>query len=249
MTSTQHSQTQHAQLTLPGQSHTAEGRHDHTGMYVMHFGFRRDLASLASAVANTPLGDTATWSALQVRWRLFADVLHHHHAAEDDYYWPALSAAVQLRGTADDQRLVAAVEDEHAGIDPALAACAAGFAEALAHPCESHRAALEVRIVTFREALDEHLAHEEGETLPLVQRVMTAAEFAASEQAIERHAYPLRMILVVLPWAWHRLPADAEARMQASVGPVLRLLHRLLRGGFERRERVAFRYSDVLLPD
>ena len=102
MTTTQHTK---AQLTLPGQSHTAEGPHDHTGMYVMHFGFRRDLANLASAVANTPLGDTSTWSALQVRWQLFADILHHHHAAEDDYYWPALSAAVQLRGTADDQRL------------------------------------------------------------------------------------------------------------------------------------------------
>ncbi len=249
MTSTQHTKTQRTQLTLPGQSHTAEGRHDHAGMYVMHFGFRRDLAGLASAVANTPLGDTATWSALQVRWHLFAEILHHHHAAEDDYYWPALSAAVQLRGTGDDHRLVAAMEDEHAGIDPALAACAAGFAEVLGHPCESHRAALEVRIVTFREALDEHLAHEEGETLPLVQRVMTEAEFAASEQAIERHAYPPRMIPVVLPWVLHRLPADAAARMQASVGPVLRLLYRLLRGGFERRERMAFRYSDVLLPD
>ena len=246
MTTTQHTK---AQLKLPGQSHAAEGPHDHAGMYVMHFGFRRDLANVASAVANTPLGDTATWNALQVRWQLFADILHHHHAAEDDYYWPALSAAVQLRGTADDQRLVAAMEDEHAGIDPALAACAAGFAEVLAHPCESHRAALEVRIVTFREALDEHLAHEEGETLPLVQRVMTKAEFAASEQAIERHAYPPQMIPVVLPWVWHRLPADAAAWMQASGGPVLRLLHRLFRGGFERRERVAFRYSDVLLPN
>ena len=251
MTTTQHPLTQHplAQLTLPGQSHTAEGRHDHTGMYVMHFGFRRDLANLASAVANTPLGDIATWSALQVRWQLFADILHHHHAAEDDYYWPALMAAVQVRGTAEDRRLVAAMEDEHAAIDPALAACAAGFAEVLAHPCESHRTALEVRIVSFRAVLDEHLAHEEGETLPLVQQVMTAADFAASEKAIERHAYPLRMIPVVLPWVGHRLPADAAARTQVSLGPVLRLLHRLLRGGFERRERAAFRYSDVVMPD
>ena len=169
MTTTQGSKPQRTktQLTLPGQSHTAEGPHDHTGMYVMHFGFRRDLAGLASAVARTPLGDTATWTAVQQRWQLFADILHHHHAGEDAYYWPALSAAVQARGTVDDQRLVAAMEDEHAGIDPALTACAAGFAELLAHPCESHRAALEVRIVTFREALDEHLAHEEGDTLPL----------------------------------------------------------------------------------
>ena len=43
-----------SQLSLPGQSHTAEGPHDHTGMYVMHFGFRRDLTNFASAVAHTP---------------------------------------------------------------------------------------------------------------------------------------------------------------------------------------------------
>ena len=215
----------------------------------MHFGFRRDLANLASAVARTPLGDTATWRALQARWILFAEVLHHHHAAEDDYYWPALSAAVALRGTADDQRLVADMEDEHAEIDPALAACEAGFAEVIGHPCESHRAALEVRIATFREALAAHLIHEEGETLPLVHRVMTAEEFAASERAIARHGYPPPMIPIVLPWAWHRLPADAIERTGAQAGLLIRLLHRALRRGFERREQLAFRYSEAVLPD
>lgn len=237
------------QVTLPGQSHTAEGPHDHTGMYVMHFGFRRDLTNLASAVARTPLGDAATWRALQARWVLFAQVLHHHHAAEDDHYWPALSAAVARRGTAEDQRLVADMEDEHAEIDPALAACEAGFAEVIAHPCESHRAALEVRIATFREALDAHLAHEEGETLPLVQRVMTVEEFAASERAIERHGYPPRMIPTVVPWAWHRLPAEASDRIGAQAGALMRLLPRLLRRRFERREQLAFRYSEAVLPD
>lgn len=245
MTTTQ----QHAaQLSLPGQSHTAEGPHDHTGMYVMHFGFRRDLANLASSVARTPLGDAATWQALRARWLLFAEVLHHHHAAEDDHYWPALSAAVTARGTTADQRLVAAMEDEHAEIDPALAACRAGFADLLQHPCEAHRAALEIRIETFREALDAHLAHEEGQTLPLIQRVMTAQEFAAAERAIERHAYPPRMIPTVVPWAWHRLPAEAVQRIGAQAGPAMRLLHRLLRRGFERREQQAFRYSDAVLP-
>lgn len=245
MTSTQHAITQ---LSLPGQSHTAEGPHDHTGMYVMHFGFRRDLANLASAVANTPLGDSVTWQALPTRWATFAEILHHHHAAEDDHYWPALSAAVALRGTTDDQRLVDSMEDEHAAIDPALAACEAGFNDLVAHPCEAHRAALEVRIATFREALDEHLAHEEGETLPLIQRVMTSEEFAAAEQAIERNSYPPRMIPTVVPWAWHRLPAEAVERIGAQAGPVIRLLHRLCRRRFERGERIAFRYSEAVLP-
>jgi hypothetical protein len=42
------------QLTLPRQSHTAEGPHDQTGMYVMHHALRRDLEKFVLAVQNTP---------------------------------------------------------------------------------------------------------------------------------------------------------------------------------------------------
>ena len=74
------------QLDLPGQTHVAEGPNDQTGMYVMHFAFRRDLAAFASSVRATPLGDTETWVALGRRWARFANTLHHHHSAEDTLY-------------------------------------------------------------------------------------------------------------------------------------------------------------------
>ena len=61
------------QLDLPGQTHVAEGPNDQTGMYVMHFAFRRDLAAFASSVRATPLGDHETWQALGARWARFAD--------------------------------------------------------------------------------------------------------------------------------------------------------------------------------
>ena len=134
MTSTQHTKTQRTQLTLPGQSHTAEGRHDHAGMYVMHFAFRRDLAAFASSVRATPLGDQATWQALGARWARFADTLHHHHRAEDTLYWPVLLAAVESRGTEADRAEVRAMSDEHADIDPLVRACAQGFADVVEHP-------------------------------------------------------------------------------------------------------------------
>lgn len=236
------------QVTLPGQAHTAEGPHDHVGMYVMHFSFRRDLANFVSAVGNTPLGDDTTWRALQARWRLFAEILHHHHTAEDEHYWPALAVAARARGTAEDEATIVAMEHEHAAIDPALTACADGFEEVVTHPCDAHRNALEIRLTTLREALDAHLAHEERETLPLVQRVMTTAEFAASEKAIEQ-AYPPKLIISVLPWVTHRLPTEASTRLFATGGPVIRLLYRLARGRFERREQIAFRHSDAVLPE
>ena len=77
-----------AQIDLPGQACIADGPIDHTGMYVMHFALRRDIADLVSATALTPPTETVTWRALARYWALFAEALHHHHTAEDDHYWP-----------------------------------------------------------------------------------------------------------------------------------------------------------------
>ena len=77
-----------AQLTLPGQSHTAEGPHDQTGMYVMHHGFRRDLDRFLAAVEITPVSEAEVWAELRRRWDRMAEVLHHHHTVEDEALWP-----------------------------------------------------------------------------------------------------------------------------------------------------------------
>ena len=88
------------------------------------------------------------------------------------------------------------------------------------------------------------------ETLPLVQRVDDGSgvrRLGAGDRAawLSDADDPSGAALGNAPAA----TADAAAPMQASAGPVIGLLHRLLRTGFERRERKAFRYSDVLLPD
>ncbi|MBK6763833.1 MAG: hemerythrin domain-containing protein [Micrococcales bacterium] len=162
------------QLNLPGQSSVAEGPRDHSGMYIMHYAFRRDLANFTSAVQGTPLGDRDVWEAMAARWLRFVGVLHHHHSAEDTYYWPVLREAAAQRGTGADAQILVAMEDEHAGIDPSLAACTAAFDAVVDHPCEDHRNALAVRLAALREMLAEHLRHEETEALALVQRVVTA---------------------------------------------------------------------------
>ena len=90
--------TQRPQICLPGQSHVAEGPHDHSGMYVMHFALRRDLDHFVPAVRRTPVGDTDTWEALRDRWLFFADVLHHHHGVEDSTYWPTVAQRARSAG-------------------------------------------------------------------------------------------------------------------------------------------------------
>jgi hypothetical protein len=232
------------QVRLPGQAHVAEGPHDQTGMYLMHHAFRRDLARFEAAARRTPVDATGTWRALAARWQRFLTVLHHHHLVEDSAFWPVLLDAVRADADADADAvaLLTAMEAEHAGIDPAVAACTAAFADLLAHPCDEHREALDRHVTTTRAALLAHLAHEETEALPLLQRVMTDDQFAACEAAAAR-GYPPRLFPFLVPWVCDEVPADVAERFLAQAGRAYVLLLRLLRGRYARRERAAFRFA------
>ncbi|MCW2761057.1 MAG: hemerythrin protein [Marmoricola sp.] len=229
------------QLTLPGQGHTAEGPHDQTGMYVMHHGFRRDLDAFVAAVANTPVSETAVWAALRRRWLRMAEVLHHHHEIEDESLWPVLRRHAAEAAHNQDLTMLDDMEAEHGVIDPALDAVRQAFEQMCSHPCADHRNALDIRVAAARESLHEHLAHEEAQALPMLQRTLSVEENDLFEAAAGK-GYPLRMVPFLLAWAMHELPEEAHRRMIDFAPPGYGLLHRLFRGRFEHREREAFRY-------
>ena len=241
-TSTPHAPT--TQLVLPGQAAAPDGPVDLTVMFVVHHAFRRDLAAFAAAAAATPVSDRATWQALAARWQLFSDVLHHHHSGEDTGLWPALLERVDAVGDAEGRATLEAMEAEHADIDPTLAACAAGFARLATTADEDTRAALAVRLVAAREHLARHLRHEETDALRLLQQHLTAEDWHRLDEEHFKKAYGPRDVLRLVPWVMHRLPAEGVTRMAAAPGgSVLRVVWTLLlRPGFERRERRAFRY-------
>lgn len=234
--------THPVQLDLPGQTHVADGPHDQAGMYVMHHAFRRDLARFEDAVRQTPLGDGATWRALAGRWAAFTEVLHHHHRVEDESIWPLVIGHAQERGDAEAVETLAAMEAEHGTIDPALAACAEGFAAMVEHPCADHRNALDVRVTDLRAGLLDHLRHEETGALPLVQVLLSEEEWAGCEKAAGK-AYPLRRIPFILPWAMAGLPDEVVGRFLGDAAPPFKHVLRLLRPRFERGEARAFRYA------
>jgi hypothetical protein len=153
------------QLVLARQVAAPAGPVDMAMMYVAHHGFRRDLEAFCSAVRATPLEDRATWRALLRRWELFSVALHHHHRGEDAWLWPVLIE----RAEPDERQLLLAMENEHAEIDPALEGCLSGLRR-LAETADSDaRAALVVRTIATKEAVYRHLAHEETETMALLQ--------------------------------------------------------------------------------
>ncbi|KGN32415.1 hypothetical protein N798_07490 [Knoellia flava TL1] len=164
---------------------------------------------------------------------------------EDTLYWPVLDTAVQARGADADRAEVTAMSDEHAEIDPALAALTSAWRAMADHPCDDHRHALEIRLAGLRETLGAHLEHEETVVLPLVQRVMTEDEMAGVELAIQK-GYRLRDTPFMIGWVTDGLPPAALERFFAFSGGPFKLLYAVVRRAYARREQRAFRHADLL---
>jgi hemerythrin-like domain-containing protein len=228
------------QVTFPGQTAAHPGPVDMMMMYVMHHGFRRDLTAFAAAAMATPVDARDSWQALAERWDLFSEVLHHHHSGEDAGLWPLLMTLTDD----DGRRVLEAMEAEHAEIDPILRSCAAGFARLSGHADEDARAALAVRLCAAKESLGRHLRHEETEAIAIIQQVMTDDDWERLEQEHFRKDVPFSDVLRLVPWAAYGVPGPLRRRVFAKTGRANQILWILTRGGFERRERVAFRYLD-----
>lgn len=216
---------------LPGQAAAPPGPCDLTAMLLMHHGFRRDLADLAAAVPHTPLDDRRTWSALRERWRRMTGLLHHHHTEEDLVLWPLLRERADGAGLA----VLDAMEAEHDLIDPLLDRVTRGFE----HPVD--RDALAADLAETRRVLGAHLDHEEREALPLVQRLITAAEWVRLEEQF-RGEPDLGTLRFQLPWMTHGVDDAVWRPLATQAGVPFLVLHALTRPGFLRRHRRAFRY-------
>lgn len=219
-----------------GQAHTAEGPIPLGTMYVMHHAFRRDLRDLSRAVPATPLTDHEVWAALSRRWTAFANTLHHHHTIEDTAIWP------RVLERADAAATMTAMEAEHGQIDPLLAKCAEGFREMTEAPTAPARDRLAADVAAFRDLLDAHLAHEETEALPLVQRHLSRAAWADSEKAAQAE-FTFADVAFALPWTALEVPPEDLREVLADGGLFLRVLLALTRRRFLREHRVAFRWA------
>ena len=228
------------QLRLPGQAAAHEGPVDLSIMYLMHHAFRRDLEAFAKAVPATPVDDRQCWEAMAERWERFSRFLHHHHHGEDTWLWPFLMERV----SPEDRSTLEAMEAEHADIDPALEACASGFARMAERPDADTRAALSVRLTAVRESLGRHLAHEETETIALIQTVMTQADWEEVDKHFQE-ALTFGALLKAVPWALHRVPVEVREELFTRTGRLHRLLWALTRRAFERLDRRAFRHLQV----
>ncbi|MER5727519.1 hemerythrin domain-containing protein [Streptomyces sp. NPDC002138] len=163
---------------------------DLTVMYAMHDALRGELAQL-DRITATADRDPRDVLAAGAGWRLFKKALRAHHTAEDDALWPVLRR--RLAGRPKDLALLEVMEAEHAALEPVIEAIDAALADPWAAP---------LRLGPLTDALTGglagHLAHEEEAVLPLVRRVLMAAQW---DRFVRVHARQLaRDAPVLLPW-------------------------------------------------
>jgi hypothetical protein len=155
---------------LPGSEAARHGAGDAdlTVMIAAHDAFRRDLTSLARAVAAADRADPARRERVGRGWEVFKRQLHFHHTGEDRHIWPRLGE--RLAHSESAMSTLQAMEEEHSQVDPLLDAVEAAFAD----PAGGRLADTVGELATN---LHTHLAHEERDALPLIGTALTAAEW------------------------------------------------------------------------
>jgi iron-sulfur cluster repair protein YtfE (RIC family) len=196
---------------------------DFTIMYATHRAFRRDLRRLAAAVEA---GQGGTPQVL-AGWENFSRQLHNHHSVEDAALWPQVEAKIQNRP--DDLRLMEAMEAEHAELGPRLDAVDAAL--------KSRADDLPARIQELREVMDHHFTHEENSALPLIQDVLTRAEWQKFGFANARNL-GVNGVAVYIPWVVDGASPQEHREFMGAFPPPVKVANKLLWQRAYRKKRL-----------
>lgn len=149
------------------------GRADIRDMLVVHEAFRRVYAKLPGLVIAVAPGDTQRAAVVADHIQLIEEFLHLHHKGEDVLLWPKITA----RAPQDLASALALMEEHHTEIDGLIGESAASLARWRSDANASDRDRLAASLRALGQKLTEHLAVEEAEVLPVVDRYLTAAEW------------------------------------------------------------------------
>jgi iron-sulfur cluster repair protein YtfE (RIC family) len=195
---------------------------DFTTMYATHEAFRRDLVRLEAAVA----GGRAAAKEVRAGWANLSAQLRVHHAVEDEWLWPHLIERVRDRP--DALTLIADLEAEHARLDLLL--------EGLARALDTRAADLAEHVRRLTAVLDRHLVREEDEALPLIQEVLTPADWAHFERAMGRRQ-GVRGAAAYVPWIIDGISGTDRERFLARLPVRVRAINRVAWTPWYRRRR------------
>lgn len=193
-------------------------------MVLVHRFFRNQLHRAGGLVSGVAAGDTTRAKLVGAHLDFIVAALHHHHAAEDELLWPKLHSRAPAR-VAD----IARMEDQHRAIDEDVARLQAIVGSWVKSPDDQSAGALVSAVQKLSASVDDHLADEEHNVVPLITDHITAAEWQETTKrgAEFLSARNLRLGLVMAGYVLDAGSQDEQRRLLANVPLGKRLVARL----------------------
>ena len=195
-------------------------------MAMVHRAFRTELRNAAGLVRDTEPGDTKRSALVAAHLTFMADALHHHHLAEDELLWPKLHERAPSLGAH-----AARMERQHNGIARAFATVRAIAPRWRGSAERAVTDELASAVDALCALVDEHLADEEANAVPLINEYLTAKEW---QQVIDRGAAFLwkhpKLALALGGFVLAEAYPDEQVRFLAGVPLPQRTLMRLFGG-------------------
>ncbi len=221
-----------AAMTAPS---AAQKLCDTSDMVIVHRMFRRECALLPQLVAAVAGGDVTRARTVARHAREVLAMLHHHHVGEDELLWPRLS--VRTRFHAD---LLARMDSQHHGLAVLLEQAATALPAWQDAPTTHTSKPLTTLLEQISNGLNEHFDEEEAAVLPIVELVITAAEYREVGQR-GLVSIPLTRRLVVLGYLLEGATPQERSDFLAAIPAPARLAYRLIGARQHRHETTRLR--------
>ena len=212
---------------------------DLTGYLAIHQAMRIANAQLVRGIGTARIADPERAAALARWFRGYSDELRTHHHIEDGIIFPELAERVPAYAEHSD-----ALTDDHHYLDRVIDGLRDALSAWAQHTTDSEHArgarytALDLA-VELRDFLEEHLAIEDADVLPMIARNFDAAEYAALERQAGK-AITIRQAMFTVPWYMATVDAETAARTLREAPRALRIIYVLSRRSYARLAATAF---------
>ena len=147
---------------------------------LVHAAVRRDLDRLSASLQTFPDGDTARARDLDRAFVNLRRELTRHHEGEDTHIWPMLATL------GVDPALLSEMESEHHAMAEALSETGAAMTALATSGSAAAATTARASVVRTQAVVERHLAHEEKELEPHLQRHLETPEWKAAEKKLRR---------------------------------------------------------------
>jgi hemerythrin-like domain-containing protein len=194
-------------------------------MAIVHRVFRTELHNAPGLVRDVKAGDTKRSAIVGDHLNFIVAAVHNHHAAEDELVWPKLHARAPARAGE-----IARMEGQHQAIAESVARVQDVVASWAASADPRSAEQLIRAVENLSAVVDEHLADEELNIVPLINEHITSDEW---QEAVERAAKflsrkNLRLGLVLGGYVFDAASANEGQRIMSNVPLPKRVLLQLL---------------------